>query len=212
MERVRASLWVGVAVVLAGVGVTQAAVIKAINTDQADFSYADHKLAIDDSSVILSVVRDTGPTLFLNSTIQIDGFLVTDESAGGLVAGPFSKGGLLLQDSGAATLLTGNNVEFRIQEAAIETSPGVTTNVITMAGTFDVTGGTLLPDFPPGGTIASLEVVLYGLSSDPSSLTTDSFDGRAKVKVRIDPIPEPGTLVLLGAAAVPLIGRRRRSA
>lgn len=169
--------------------------------DNSGGTYSHGVLTIDDHGDIVVEYLSSSTTTYAGGYVLLTTSLFEDCSTGGQAWGIFKGGSILLETSGGADLLTATIDTMEVKELAGQP------DTLAGLGTFSVTGGSLAGDF---GRIG--EVFQLTFSLNPSGITDFSHSGEATTDLKLTPIPEPATLLLVGSAGLSALGwiRRRR--
>lgn len=199
-KRVRVTVLLGVVVLLAAGSVSHAAIQSVSATGLSTlFTAGDGALSIlDDADIIVENTLGQ-QTTYAQGGFDLNSFLQSDTSSGGIASGSFADGYLSFTDSDDNVLLAGNIICFDLSE--------VFDGLLVAQGEFEVTGGLLDSDFAlPYG-----DIVQITFSVSPSSINDFSADFSASSNITVMPIPEPATVCLLGLGGLSLL-RRKKSA
>lgn len=102
-------------------------------------------------------------------------------------------------------------VTFELRITQIDPTAGSTDVSATLSGTVRPTASTGVVDFATNTVV--LGPVTYTILTDPLALVPPSSNGGVStIQGRIDVVPEPASLGLVGFAAMGLLARRRRVA
>ncbi len=199
-------------------GPADAAMIRSINADAVDVQFTvlsvpqgqlkKTKMCFEQDRLGIQVkYQGGGSQPYTNAYMCITTTITEgdDTSHDGFASGRFrgDPDSLIIQDANGTDLLTGNIDHIDAQEIDL-TIPGVIRiHQIVVSGSFDVTGGTLAPQFQSQGEILSLQ---YDLTSDPDNFLDESFSAQAKVTL----LPEPAMISFLGALGMVLLTNRNR--
>ncbi|MGR3309638.1 MAG: PEP-CTERM sorting domain-containing protein [Candidatus Brocadiales bacterium] len=154
------------------------------------------------------IVNYIGPPLapFLGGAVTGDTFSLTTTLLpasvsvnGGLLHADFSGGTLTVMDAVSALALSGTVTDMAIQ-GFIGTSVGLGGFLFTP------TGGYLAGAFGPGGGAVFAE---FNLSPNNWAAGTYGADWTAETKGDTSPVPEPGTIALLGTGLLGMVGYGR---
>jgi hypothetical protein len=129
----------------------------------------------------------------------------TIDASGTASAGTLTITGDVVGHAGPGTLLTGALDDF-----GWIPDPAVPPQAPTFEFVYTVTGGMLAPDF--GGEGMPIGVILTATSPNfPAGGFEESYSATEAVADTFSLIPEPMSVTLLGAGALALLARRRRS-
>ena len=154
------------------------------------------------------VMQDTlgVQTTFGGGQFLLSSDLFADLSSGGTVKGDFRGGSLSFKDSGGNVLLSGASLSLTLDEQDVYVPPIPTPVYVYLTGTglFNVTGGSLMGDFGPQGSVVE---ITFNLSpANPVNLS-QSFSGTMNLSAV--PVPEPATMTVLGLGGLVAMRRRR---
>ena len=132
--------------------------------------------------------------------------LFADLSSGGLVKGDFRGGSLSFKDSGGNMLLSGASLSLLLDELDVYVPPIPAPVYVYLTGTglFNVTGGSLMGDFGPQGSV--VEITFNLTPANPTDLN-QGFSGT--MNLTAVPVPEPATMTVLGLGGLVALRRRR---
>ena len=185
--------------------------IEAISSDYLASSFANSggayslgTLTIDDNADIVVEYLDDTTAVFPMGHVFLTTSLFQDLSSGGVADGLFLGGSILLEKADGTDLLTATVDQMEVKELAAQP------DILVGFGRFTVTGGTLAADFGAWGEVFQLTFNL--VPSGIQNFTDGSGAGMSDVK--LTPVPEPATLLLVGTAGLSFVGwlRRRRMA
>ena len=181
--------------------------IDSINADDVDTSFVatggDFGLGVmsitDFANIDVEWV-DNSQTSYVGGSFSLITSLEDDYSEGNLAKGLFSGGTVVVKDGSGANLLTGEIISMNV----VEVFDGF--GILTGAGQFVVTGGSLESQFAPAGNVYQLtfEISPAGLSD-----FSQAISGRSDVS--LTPIPEPATICLFGIGAAMLARKKRKT-
>jgi hypothetical protein len=103
-------------------------------------------------------------------------------------------------DAGSNVLLSGTIVSFNLTE--IYDNSGM----FAGQGYFNVSGGTLQPDFGSIGSLGKLVDITFSVT--PNTISNFSSSFLASTNMTVLPVPEPATIALLTMGALALLKRK----
>ena len=143
---------------------------------------------------------DNSQTSYVGGSFSLITSLENDYSSGNLAKGLFSGGTVVVKDGSGANLLTGEIITMNV----VEVFDGF--GILTGAGQFVVTGGSLESQFLPAGNVYQLTFEI-----SPAGLSDFSQDLSGRSDVSLTPIPEPATICLFGIGAAMLARKKRKT-
>jgi len=212
-----AGVMICLALVFGALGVSpqeaSATMIEEISVDSIDtaFDASTGILTMSQFGTVDLVIERVGNTQDSDVITGLDFILVTtmvnDASSGEQAVASFAGGTITIMDSNTHTFLfTADIGNFVITETIFDPDPfPYAYTLLVGMGDFDVTGGTLAPDFAPAGIVIEIAWIL--------GEELDSFDNsfNSESNVTLTPeIPEPATMSLLALGGLAVLARRRR--
>jgi len=181
--------------------------IDSISADDLDTSFVatggDFGLGVMSIVNLADIVvewDDSTQSTYVGGSFSLVTSLQNDYSLGNLAKGLFSGGSVVVKDGSGADLLTGEIINMNI----VEVFDGF--GILTGAGQFVVTGGSLEPQFAPAGNVYQLTFEI-----SPVGLVDFSHDLTGRSDVTLTPIPEPATICLLGIGAALLARKKQKT-
>ena len=170
-----------------------------VNTGGA---YDNGVLSVNDTADIVVEYASGATATYAGGGVLLTTDLFQDISAGGIADGLFLGGSILLTDSSLNTLLSADIGQMEVKELSAQP------DTLVGNGAFTVTGGSLAAAFGGAG-----EVFLLTFNLQPSGITDFTGGGGVGLSdLKLTPIPEPATMLLVGTGALGAFGwmRRRR--
>jgi len=188
---------------LSGASAARAAVIVSINANFLETAYdaGTQTLTVLDGADIVAEYSDGSQLTYAAGTFNLAAGLVLDASVGGVAAGGFGGGTLIISDSGGQPLLTASTLTLGLTEVV---DGG---GMLAGDGQFIATGGTLAPAFTDGDG----EIVQITFHLNPQQISDFGQDFTALSNISLMPMPEPATLGLLITGFGWLLIRRRKA-
>ena len=135
-----------------------------------------------------------------NAQFSLNTTLMSDNSSSGIASGDFAGGSFSYMDAGSNVLLSGTIVSFNLTE--IYDNSGM----FAGQGYFNVSGGTLQPDFGSIGSLGKLVDITFSVT--PNTISNFSSSFLASTNMTVLPVPEPATIALLTMGALALLKRK----
>ena len=135
-----------------------------------------------------------------NAQFGLNTTLMSDNSSGSIASGDFAGGSFSYMDAGSNVLLSGTIVSFNLTE--IYDNSGM----FAGQGYFNVSGGTLQPDFGSIGSLGKLVDITFSVT--PNTISNFSSSFLASTNMTVLPVPEPATIALLTMGALALLKRK----